>query len=118
MHNHYAIPSTFHQCIKYPLPSEEGSEKERIIVAENDPFNGVEAYYADARFYSGTSQKKEKEKDLKKIEGVQVPTTKSFRYTPRSERKLGASALVPINPTLELKDKFILPLRDSISFDG
>ena len=111
VHNHHAIPSTFHQRIKYPLSSKERSEEEGTIVADSDPFNGVEAYYVDARFYSGTSQKKDKGKNLKKTEDTQAPGTKSFQYIPRSERKPGASALVPINPTLELKDKFILPLR-------
>ena len=103
MHNNFAIPSTYHQCIKYPLPK---SRNEGTIVADNDPFSGIAAYYADARFYVKRPQKKDEcDKNL------QVPTKRTFRYVPQSERKPGASALTPINPTLELKNEFVLPLR-------
>ncbi|KAH7862169.1 hypothetical protein Vadar_000977 [Vaccinium darrowii] len=44
-------------------------------------------------------------------EGVEAQTKKTFRYIPKSQRKPGASALALINPTLELKDAFVLPLR-------
>ncbi|CAL5385646.1 unnamed protein product [Camellia sinensis] len=88
MHNHHAVPSTYHQCIKYPLPS---PKKEGTIVADNDPFGEVEAYYADARFYTKTSQRKGK--DVKKsedtpnvkdaLESISVSTKRTFRYVPR-----------------------------------
>ncbi|XP_028062797.1 uncharacterized protein LOC114266101 [Camellia sinensis] len=116
MHNHHTVPSTYHQCIKYPLPS---PKKEGTIVADNDPFGEVEAYYADARFYTKTSQRKEK--DVKKsedtpnvkdvLESTPVSTKRTFRYVPKSERKLGEKALAPINPILDLKGEFTLPLR-------
>ncbi|XP_028100105.1 uncharacterized protein LOC114299540 [Camellia sinensis] len=116
MHNHHAVPSTYHQCIKYPLPS---PKKEGTIVADNDPFGEVEAYYTDARFYTKTSQRKGK--DVKKsedtpnvedvLESTPVSTKRTFRYVPKSERKLGAKALAPINPILDLKGEFTLPLR-------
>ncbi|KAH7853285.1 hypothetical protein Vadar_000919 [Vaccinium darrowii] len=104
VHGHMAVPSTYHQCIKYPLPP---PMNEGIIIADNDPFNGVEAYYADARFYKKASQNKAKGE----TEGIEAQTKKTFRYIPKSQRKPGASALAPINPTLELKDAFVLPLR-------
>ncbi|KAH7836484.1 hypothetical protein Vadar_001965 [Vaccinium darrowii] len=103
-HGHMAVPSTYHQCIKYPLPP---PMNEGIIIADNDPFNGVEAYYADARFYKKASQNKAKGE----TECIEAQTKKTFRYIPKSQRKPGASALAPINPTSELKDAFVLPLR-------
>ncbi|XP_058221013.1 uncharacterized protein LOC131331161 [Rhododendron vialii] len=101
-----AVPSTYHQCIKYPLPP---PINEGIIVADNDPFNGVEAYYADARFYTKASQNRVKGSTDTK--SVKSPTKRAFRYIPKSQRKPGTSALAPINPTLELKDAFVLPLQ-------
>ncbi|XP_058216876.1 uncharacterized protein LOC131327758 [Rhododendron vialii] len=107
-HNHMAVPSTYHQCIKYPLPP---PINEGIIVADNDPFNGVEAYYADARFYTKASQNRVKGSAETDTKSVKSPTKRAFRYIPKSQRKPGTSALAPINPTLELKDAFVLPLQ-------
>ncbi|KAF7149768.1 hypothetical protein RHSIM_Rhsim02G0166900 [Rhododendron simsii] len=107
-HNHMAVPSTYHQCIKYPLPP---PINEGIIVADNDPFNGVEAYYADARFYTKASQSKARSSTEIDTKSMKAQTRRAFRYIPKSQRKSGASALAPIDPTLELKDAFVLPLR-------
>ncbi|KAG5562842.1 hypothetical protein RHGRI_005537 [Rhododendron griersonianum] len=71
----------------------------------------VDAYYADARFYTKTSQNRVKGSTETNTKSVKAQTKKAFRYVPKSQRKLGASALVPIDPTLELKDAFVLPLQ-------
>ncbi|KAG5554457.1 hypothetical protein RHGRI_012105 [Rhododendron griersonianum] len=71
----------------------------------------VDAYYADARFYTKTSQNRVKGSTETNTKSVKAQTKKAFRYVPKSQRKLGASALAPIDPTLELKDAFVLPLQ-------
>ncbi|KAF5932377.1 hypothetical protein HYC85_028548 [Camellia sinensis] len=96
--------------VMYPLPS---PKKNGTIVADNYPFREVEAYYADARFYTKTSQRKGKGKDVKKsedtpnvkdaLESTPVSTKTTFRYVPKSERKPGTKALSLINPILDLK---------------
>ncbi|KAF7151334.1 hypothetical protein RHSIM_Rhsim02G0180000 [Rhododendron simsii] len=76
-HNHMAVPSTYHQCIKYPLPPPINVG---IIVADNDPFNGIEAYYANAHFYTKASQNRLKGSTKIDTKSVKAQTRKASRY--------------------------------------
>ncbi|KAG5529107.1 hypothetical protein RHGRI_029692 [Rhododendron griersonianum] len=71
----------------------------------------VDAYYVDARFYTKASQNRAKGSTKTDTQSVKAQTKKAFRYIPKSQRKPGASALAPIDLTLELKDAFVLPLQ-------
>lgn len=46
MHKNIAIPSTYHQGVKYPLRAAQGT-----IAVDNYPLLNVEAYEDEARFY-------------------------------------------------------------------
>lgn len=53
------IPSTYHQCVQYPLYRGHGT-----IPSDNDPLLEDEAYHADVHFYRIKDNKeKGKEKD-------------------------------------------------------
>lgn len=67
MHKNVAIPSTYHQCIKYPLRGTQGT-----ITADNDPFSTVETYHAESRFY--------KANEKGKVDDADVPTTIPVRH--------------------------------------
>lgn len=50
MHKSHAVPSSFHQCIKYPW---NGSQE--TIVADHNPFKYNKVYSAYAIFYKDVS---------------------------------------------------------------
>lgn len=87
-------------------------------MADNDPFNGAEAYYADARFYIKAVLPKDTEKEKEGVKGESSESSKgsdtpkkTFRYVPRSQRKEGARALTPVDPSEALKPGYTLPER-------
>lgn len=89
VHDHHIVPSTYHQCVKYSWIGRQGR-----IVADNDPFNGASAYYADARFHIKAVLPKDTEKEKEAVKGESSESSKgsdtpkkTFRYVPRSQRK-------------------------------
>lgn len=49
MHKFWVIPSTYHRCIKYSWQDTQGT-----IVADNNPFQAVDAYFVDSTYYQKT----------------------------------------------------------------
>lgn len=54
------VPSTYHQCVKYPLRGAQG-----MIPVDDDPFLEVEAYYANANFIEWEEIKRKERERLK-----------------------------------------------------
>lgn len=60
MHKNAAVPSTYHQCVKYPLRGARGT-----ITTDNDSFSTVETYHAESRFYKAKGKEKVDETDVR-----------------------------------------------------
>lgn len=67
MHKNAAVPSTYHQCVKYPLRGVQGT-----IMADNDPFSTVVTYHAESRLYKANGKGK--------VDDADVLTTIPVRY--------------------------------------
>lgn len=65
MHKNAKIPSTYHQCLKYPLWRGQGT-----IAANNDRFLKVEANHVDTRFYK---EKIDQDRGTGVVEGEDIP---------------------------------------------
>lgn len=73
VHDHHIVPSTYHQCVKYSWIGRQGR-----IVADNDPFNGASAYYADARFHIKAVLPKDTEKEKEAVKGESSEKRKRY----------------------------------------
>ena len=65
----------------------------------------------DAHFYEKPVKGKDVDKKQMNRANVETPIKWTFRYTPKSQREPGTRSLIPTSPTLELGEKFVLPLR-------
>lgn len=68
MHKNAAVPSTYHQCVKYPLRETQGT-----ITTDNDSFSTIETYHADCQFYKANGKGKVNYADVSSTISVRHP---------------------------------------------
>lgn len=106
MYKNAVVPSTYHQCFKYPLRRTQGT-----ITADNDHFSTVETYHVDSRIYKANGKGKADNADIPTVitdrhplagfthpmtsfECGKIDTYHCLRYIRKGEQK-GQSSLTP-----------------------
>jgi len=129
LHNSKVVVSTLHQCLKYT--DENGIEC--MIRGDQDPFQGENVNYADAKFYkkitinspasvASVPQSKPKEEKFGKSPKVkETPVEEKsesarskclFKFIPKSERQAGQKPIMLIDKTMNsLMTSYTRPLR-------